>query len=171
MGVNFHRRPQELANDTATNRDFMYEFLQKHNCDYVVMFNPTSPALRQETVNSFIEYLQSNDFDTILSVAEVKAEAFFKNRKVNFDGQDKIPSQLLEPIHFVVWAMTAWKRDTFIKLQESNECPIFGGEVGQFVIPGDESVDLDTEEDWRVAEALLLVRENKFHLEAKYLDL
>ena len=28
MGVSFHRRPAELAVDTATNRDFTYEFLK-----------------------------------------------------------------------------------------------------------------------------------------------
>lgn len=39
----FHRRPEELASDTATNREFTYEFLQKHECDHIVMVNPTSP--------------------------------------------------------------------------------------------------------------------------------
>lgn len=56
MGVLFHQRPEELANDTATNRDFTYEFLKKHECDYVVMLNPTSPALRQNTLARFVQF-------------------------------------------------------------------------------------------------------------------
>ena len=30
LGAQFHRRPSSLAKDTATNRDFTYEFLKKH---------------------------------------------------------------------------------------------------------------------------------------------
>lgn len=170
MGVQFHKRPAELSGDQATNRDFTYEFLKKHPCDYVVMINPTSPALRPETMERFIQYLQENDFDTIMSVLSLQAEGFYKGEKINFTGEDKIPSQLLEPVEAVVWALTAWKRETFIAMQESGQCPIFGGKLGRFAIPKDESADLDTEEDWRVAEAALLARKAAGG-EARYLEL
>lgn len=158
MGINFHKRPVELSSDAATNRDFTYEFLKSHECDYVVMMNPTSPALRQETVNGFLHYVTENNFDTVLSVCSVQAEVFCEGKYINFTGYDKVPSELLTPIEYVVWAMTAWKRDMFIALQESGKCPIFGGNVGRFIIPKDECADLDTEEDWRIAEAALLAR-------------
>lgn len=171
MGALFHQRPKELANDTATNRDFTYEFLKKHECDYVVMVNPTSPALRQNTLTRFIQFLQTNDFDTIMSVQSFQSEAFHCGEKINFTGEDKIPSQLLEPVEVVVWALTAWKRETFLRLQENNECPIFGGKLGRFVIPKDEAADLDLEEDWRIGEAALLARQGKISIEKKYLEL
>lgn len=171
MGVSFHKRPPELSTDTATNRDFTYEFLKNHDCDYVIMINPTSPALRQETLDSFIEFVQTHDYDTIMSVESFKAEAFYEGNQINFTGEDKIPSQMLEPVEIVIWALTAWKRETFIRLQESGKCPIFGGKMGRFVIPKDESADLDAEEDWRIAEATLLARNSTEFAEAKYLQL
>lgn len=169
MGVFFHKRPAELANDQATNRDFTYEFLKKHECDYVVMINPTSPALRQETLDQFVSFLEEHDYDTVMSVESLQAEAFYQGEQVNFTGEDKIPSQLLEPVEIVIWALTAWKRDTFIQLQENGQCPIFGGKMGRFVIPKDESADLDTEEDWRIAEAALLARQSTQMQNVKYL--
>lgn len=171
LGVNFHKRPAELANDQATNRDFTYEFLKKHECDYVVMINPTSPALRPETMDRFIQLLQENDYDTIMSVESIQAEAFCCGEKINFDGKDKIPSQDLDAIEYVIWALTAWKRDTFLRLQESGKCPIFGGKMGTFSIPKDESADLDTEEDWNVAEAALLARQARSTGTVRYLQL
>ena len=171
MGAKFHKRPLELSSDTATNRDFVYEFLKNHECDYVVMINPTSPALRQETLNQFVQFLQENTFDVVLSVESVQAEAFYQGKRINFTGEDKIPSQLLEPVEFVVWALTAWKRETFIRMQENGECPIFGGNVGRFPIPKDESADLDTEADWKIAEAALLARKSTQINKKKYLDL
>ncbi len=170
FGVSFHQRPPELSDDNATNRDFVYEFLKKHECDYIVMLNPTSPALRQETVNGFIEYVLKNDFDTVMSVVSNRTEAIYKGRKINFDGSDKIPNEKLEPVEEIVWAMTAWKRDTFLALQEKGECPVFGGKLGTYGIPKDEAADLDNEEDWRVAEGILLAREKEEN-NRRYMDI
>lgn len=169
LGASFHHRPAELATDTATNRDFTYEFLKKHECDYVIMVNSTSPLLRQDTMNRFMEYIEENDFDTVLSVVAEKEETFFRGEPLNFSLKEKINSQLLEPTEAVVWALTAWKRESFIKMQESGINPIFGGKLGKFAIPKDESCDLDTEEDWNIAEGILTARVTK--REKRYMEL
>jgi len=161
MGANFHQRPKELATDTATNREFTYEFLCNHDCDYVIMVNTTSPLLRQETLIRFIEYLESTNFDTIVSVISEQAESFYKDKPLNFSLEKKVNSQMLEPIEKIVWSLTAWKRKTFIDLQDKGENPVFGGDLGRFIIPKDESCDLDTEEDWRIAEGILTAREQE----------
>ena len=169
LGAKFHKRPQELASDTATNRDFTYEFLQKHPCDYVVMVNPTSPLLRSETYQIFFQYLEENDFDTVMSVVTEKEETFYQDKPLNFSLREKINSQLLEPTQKIVWALTAWNRETFMKMQEEGENPVFGGKLGRFEIPKDEACDLDTEEDWKIAEGILQAR--KCIAEKKYMDL
>ena len=169
MGAKFHRRPAELASDTATNRDFTYEFLKQHDCDYVIMVNTTSPLLRQETMNRFIEFVEANDYDTVMSVVAEKEETFFKGEPLNFSLDKKVNSQLLEPTEAIVWALTAWKRSAFIEMQESGINPIFGGKLGRFAIPKDEACDLDTEEDWNIAEGILTARDKK--TEKRYLEL
>ena len=159
LGARFHRRPEELASDTATNREFTYEFLQKHECDYVVMVNPTSPLLREETYRKFFQFLNESDYDTIMSVVTEKEETFYEGKPLNFSLKEKINSQLLEPTQKIVWALTAWKRETFMRMQEEGENPVFGGRLARFEIPKDESCDLDTEEDWRIAEGILSARQ------------
>lgn len=171
MGANFHKRPKELATDTATNRDFTYEFLKKHDCDYVVMINPTSPTLRMETLKQFVQYLQEHDLDTIMSVIAVKAESFYQGKPINFSKKEKINSQLLEPVEEIMWAITAWKRDTFIAYHERGENPVFGGKLGRFVIPKDESADIDTEEDWKIAEGILTSRMQSDIQQKRYLKI
>ena len=168
-GAQFHKRPSELATDTATNRDFTYEFLLHHDCDYVIMMNTTSPLLRQNTINGFLDYVDENNYDTVLSVVAQKEETFYKNEPLNFSFAEKVNSQLLEPTESVVWSLTAWKRSTFIELQEKGINPVFGGLVGKYAIPKDESCDLDTEEDWNIAEGILTSRLNK--KDARYLDI
>ncbi len=171
MGANFHKRPIKLASDNATNRDFMYEFMKNHECDYVVMINPTSPLLRKKTLDNFLYFIQNNDYDTILSVISVKAEAFYRGEPINFTLKEKINSQYLVPIEEVMWALTAWNRESFIKMQENGINPVFGGKLGRFAIPKDESADLDTEEDWNIAEGALIARAKREESEKRYIEL
>lgn len=171
LGAKFHERPEELAGDTATNRDFTYEFMQKHECDYVIMVNTTSPLLREDTVIKFLEFVNENDFDTVVSVISEKEEVFFRDQPLNFSLEEKINSQYLEPVESIVWALTAWKRENFMKLQEQGKNPVFGGKLGKFAIPKDESCDLDTEEDWRIAEGILASRESQNIRERRYMEL
>lgn len=169
LGARFHKRPEELASDTATNREFTYEFLIKHECDYVVMVNPTSPLLREETYRRFFQFLNENDYDTIMSVVTEKEETFYQGKPLNFSLKEKINSQLLEPTQKIVWALTAWKRETFMRMQEAGENPVFSGKLARFEIPKDESCDLDTEEDWRIAEGILSARQQT--IEKTYMEL
>lgn len=172
MGAKFHLRPAEFASDTATNREFTYEFMQKHPCDYVVMINPTSPMLRPETVQQFIDFLQANEFDTVMSVISYQTESFYEGKPINFSRTvTKINSQHLEPVQGVAWALTAWKRSHFMALQERGESPVFSGNLGLFAVPKDESVDLDNPEDWNIAEGLLRARLHREETSPRYLEL
>lgn len=172
MGAKFHKRPMELATDTATNREFTYEFMKKHICDYVIMLNPTSPLLRKQTFDQFVQYVMENDFDVVLSVIAEKEESFYEGKPLNFSLKEKVNSQMLSPVEKIVWAMTAWKSSYFIEMQEKGLNPVFGymGQVGRFQIPKDEACDLDTEEDWKIAEGILKAR-SMDGMHKRYLDL
>ena len=171
MGAKFHKRPVEFSADNCTKREFTYHFMCNHACDYVIMVNSTSPLLRIETIQKFIQFVNEHDYDTVLSTVSEKAESFYKGEALNFDLKNKVNSQMLEPVEKTVWALTAWKRETFMKLEQEGICPVFGGKLGTFAIPKDESCDLDTEEDWHIAEGMLKARTMSECAEARYLEL
>ncbi|MDL2307132.1 SIS domain-containing protein [Desulfovibrio sp. OttesenSCG-928-C06] len=158
LGANFHERPQDLATDLATNREFTTEFLEKHDCDYVVMVNTTSPTLRMETLQAFCAFVRQGHYDTILTSVAEQAETFYEFKPLNFSLEEKVNSQLLTPVEKVVWAMTAWRKETFLEIQHAGKNPIYGGKLTTFKIPKDESCDLDTEEDWKIADGVLRSR-------------
>lgn len=164
----FHQRPAALSGDNATNREFTEDFLLSHPCDYVVMVNTTSPALRVETIRAFCEFMSRGEYDTVLSTLSEQAETFFQYKPLNFNLEEKVNSQLLLPVEKVVWALTAWRRECFLKLQNEGRNPIFGGKLTTFPIPKDEACDLDTEEDWRIAEGILQSRH--LHLAPQYYE-
>lgn len=165
-GVNFHKRPSELANDVATNQQFTEEFLKQHDCDYVVMINTTSPLIRVETIKQFVTFLKSQNYDTVFSVVDEKAESFYKGIPLNFNLEKKVNSQLLNPVSKIVWALTAWRREIFLRASVVSGSGVFAGKYGLFPIPKDESCDLDTLEDWAIAEGMFEARNKK--IKTKY---
>ncbi len=171
MGAKFHKRPEEFSADNCTNREFTYHFMCNHECDYVIMVNPTSPLLRKETIERFIRFVMEHDFDTILSTISDKAETFYRDEPINFDIGNKVNSQMLEPVERTIWALTAWKRKTFMELEQQGKCPIFGGKLGRFSIPKDEACDLDTEEDWKIAEGFIRARNDTSNKKSRYLEI
>ena len=134
------------------------EFLEKHECDYVVMINTTSPLLKVKTIKHFCSLVRKNNFDTILSTVSEKAEVFFQKKPLNFNIFEKVNSQKIQPVDIVVWALTAWKRNVFLNFQREKQCPVFSGRLGFYSIPKDEACDLDNEQDWRIAEGILEAR-------------
>lgn len=159
-GVQFYKRSEKLSTGTATNQDFVADFLESMECDFLVMVNTTSPLLRQDTFLKYIKYLNDNEesVDTLLSVLAEKAETFYKNEPLNFSFEKKVNSQLLEPVSKVIWALTAWRKETFLDLASQGKEGVFGGRVDSFEIPKDECIDLDCPEDWAVAEGFLSSR-------------
>lgn len=171
LGARFHKRPPEFSSDTCTNREFTYHFMQNHPCDYVIMINPTSPLLRIETVKEFVRFVNDHDYDTVLSTVSDKAESFYKGAAINFDIHHKVNSQMLEPVEKTVWALTAWKTKPFMELESTGECAIFSGKLATFSIPKDEACDLDTEEDWRIAEGIIDSRYTILNETARYMEI
>lgn len=160
-GAKFHKRPDELSSDTATNQQFTEEFLIKHPCDYVIMVNSTSPVLRVDTIRKFCDFVKENQYDTVFTVIDEYAECFLGDEPINFSLDKKVNSQNLRPVRKIVWALTAWKRDKFLETVSNNLCGTYSGKIGLYSIPKDESCDLDTPEDWAIAEGIIESRKNK----------
>lgn len=153
-GVNFHKRPKELADNNATSEDFVYEFLKAHECDYIVQLHSIAPLLSVNDTKRFTSELGKGTADVLLSVENVQIECAFKNIPVNFSYDKKTNSQELDPIQRITWSITGWKRDSYMKAYESNKCATYSGNVQYFEIDRLASHIIKTKKDLDMAEAL-----------------
>lgn len=154
-GCNFHKRPAELANNQATSEDFVYEFLTKHNCDYVVQVHSIAPLLSQADITRFVNYLKKGDQDTVLCTEEIQIECAYKDEPINFDYSQKTNSQDLTPIQRISWSITAWKRSTYLAAYEARNCATYSGKIGYYPIDKLASHVIKSEQDLLIAESLL----------------
>ena len=72
--VQFHLRPAELADNHATSEDFIYEFLTKHPCDYLVQLHSIAPLLTIRDIISFSSCLKEGNQDVLLSTELIQIE-------------------------------------------------------------------------------------------------
>ena len=156
--IKFYKRAKHLSSDTATNDDFAMDFIDNIECDLLIQLLPTSPFLSTDEIDDFINQIIIENYDTLISVSDVRIECVYKNNAINFDSKKQTPpSQLLEPIKSYACGIMGWKTDVFRKNVEKYNAAYHGGDgnTGFFNLKGFSTVDVDTEEDFQLAEAIL----------------
>ncbi|QNI83328.1 N-acylneuraminate cytidylyltransferase [Synechococcus sp. RS9907] len=159
-GVNFYKRPAELSNNTATSEDFVCDFLTNVECDYIVQVHSIAPLLSVESIKSFVTHLKHRQPDALMSVELIQLEALFQNKPINFTFEQKTNSQDLSPVQRISWSITAWKRDTFLQAVQAGECATYFGKIEFFPVNAMASHVIKTEQDLKIAEALLPLIDN-----------
>jgi CMP-N-acetylneuraminic acid synthetase len=157
-GVHFHQRPVELASNTATSEDFVYEFLKKHPCEYLFQVHSIAPLLPAEQVAGFVKAMLDSDYDVLLSAVNEQIECAIHGKPINFAYDQKTNSQELEPIQRITWSITGWRASTYINAYETGKCATYAGRVGFYPIDRLAGHIIKTEEDLLIAEALLRIR-------------
>lgn len=156
-GVRFYHRPAVLASDAATNDQFAVDFMNAVSCDVLVQLNPTSPFVTTEDLRRALAMVEEG-YETVLAVKEVRIEAVFQGRPVNFSPRHPMPpSQELEPIYAFCNGILAWRTTAFRRNIERYGSAVYGGDgrTGYCALQGKSTLDIDTEADFQLAEAWL----------------
>ncbi len=153
--VDFHLRPAVLGDDTATSEEYIAEFLQHHCCDLLFQVHSIAPLLKSEEVRRFVQHMETEAFDCLLSVEDIRIECAFQDRPVNFTFGQKTNSQELEPIQRICWSITGWRRETYLAASRAGRCATYAGQVGFFPVNRLSAHVIKTEQDLVLAERLL----------------
>ena len=154
-GVGFHQRPEALANNQATSEQFVAEFLQAHDCDFVVQVHSIAPLLTVAEVSDFVTVIKEDRVDCLLSADEVQIECAYRGQPVNFSFAEKTNSQDLAPVQRLSWSITAWRRSTYLAATAAGTCATYAGRVGFHPVSPLAGHVIKTERDLQIAEALL----------------
>ncbi len=156
--VPFLRSP-ETSSDIATTADVLTEVLTRY-ANAGKYFNSacciyaTAPFLTAEILKKTREVLVSSSFDAVIPVARFSYPIW---RSLKREGSGRIElnwpehlnsrSQDLQPAYHDVGQFYWFRPEAFLKT-----CVLMGSNTGSIVIPESQVQDIDTEEDWRIAE-------------------
>lgn len=153
--VGFHRRPEALGNNEVTSEEYIAEFLERHPCDFVVQVHSIAPLLTVDEIRGFVNTLVQDAVDCLLSADEVQIECAYRGDPVNFSYAVKTNSQDLEPVQRLSWSITAWRRSTYLAAVAAGQCATYAGRIGFHPVSAMAGHVIKTEQDLRIAEALL----------------
>ena len=155
-------RPEELASDTASSYDVIlhalgyYESLG-HRFGRVVLLQPTSPLRVVADIEGAMA-LWSDDLDMVVSVCESKTNPYYNAFETEADGMLHISKG---DGHFTrrqdapkVWEYNGAVYVMSVESLKRGPMSAFRRRKG-YEMPVSRSLDLDTEFDWLMAEAIM----------------
>lgn len=154
--VGFYLRPLPLGKDEALNDDFVMDFIKSVDTDIIVQINPTNPLITIEDIQNVCD--MSEYYDTVHSVKKIQIEIMYQRKPLNFEYYEKMPrSQDLVPAYAFSSGIMAWKTMPYIKNMMNYGCATYGcgKNVGYYELKGFSSIDIDNEEDFQLAEAIM----------------
>ena len=141
---------------------------------YVCQVNSTSPLLKPETIKAFVKTLVEGKYDSLFATHEIRAEAFYQGDPISFSRKYKRPSNEIDPISSICWAIAGWRREAFIEAYDlddiTEEGPAFVGKLGLFPIDEIEALDIDEWSTLDVVEQFLIKRRTSSAREWHYID-
>ncbi len=154
VGIQFHRRPAELASSQATSEDFVYEFLKKHHCDYLVQLHSIAPLLTRGEITAFTDRLISGGYGTLLSGVEEQIQCMIDDEPLNFSRDGMDATQELKPVQRISWSITGWNAASYVETYEAGGCATFHGKLGFFPLTRPSGLVIKYEEDYAMAVAM-----------------
>jgi CMP-N,N'-diacetyllegionaminic acid synthase len=158
-------RPAELATDTASSVDVVEHALdwyekQKGKVDGILLLQPTSPFRTKESIHKGIDIYIGNGRKPVLAVSPTHAHPMWT---LKLDGDYVVPflkvnalgtrSQDLPTAYVVTGSLYLISPD---ELRENRS--FLGVKTVPLIIESlQEALDIDTEWDWKVAQALLAI--------------
>ena len=157
-GVRTIERPHDLAaDDTAMWPVVVHALENSSPCDVVVLLQPTSPLRLPTDIDSAVTMLVERKANSVMSVCEVSTSPYWMFTIGSGDKLQRIlpkqpatTRQELPPCFEINGALYVVTTDWFRQSQV-----FVDDETLAFVMPRERSVDIDTPEDFALAERLL----------------
>lgn len=154
-------RPEHLSTDTASSQDVLIHTMEYADSaglmyDSIVLLQPTSPFRTSKHIHEAVE-LYSNDLDMVVSVKESDENPYYsifeeseqgylkKSKEGNFTRRQDCPK------------VYSYNGAIYVINPESLKRSPIGqfNKVRKYVMKSEDSVDLDTPLDWKIAEMIL----------------
>ena len=145
-------RPQYMTKDNINGNGLLiYDSKVIKEGKYLFQLFATAPFLKPDTINSCVNFLKDNldNYDSVFTATEESGWFWFMDIPVNYDPSELPRSQDAKHLIKESTGLYGITRDSLNK----NKCRI-GSRPYPYLINSLEAIDLDTEEDFKLAEIM-----------------
>ena len=160
--IKFYFRPKDLHGDDVSVNVILNEMLPKIEGNFFIQTHVTNPCLQGTTLSSALEnyFLNLTQFDSCFAVTKHLSRFYDPSfRPINHDPKTLIQTQDLPPLYEDNSCFYIFSRDTFASHQRIGPRPLL------YPISKIEAIDIDSEEDFIMAEQVFRFFASDFDIE------
>lgn len=159
-------REAELAGDNVTLDPVIYdavikmEHYKQVRYDVVITLQATSPLLKSETLNKAVDSFIASEKDSFISAVNNPHLTWSGNENGYFPNYvERVNRQQLPPNYVETGAFFITKREYVTSSSRMGE------EISIYEVPEEESIDIDTKNDWIICENVLKKKKIVFRVD------
>jgi CMP-N-acetylneuraminic acid synthetase len=153
----FRERDKCLDGDDVRGLEIIDSFVKSVDADIYVLTHTTSPFMRKESFENAINLILEHDYDSVFSAKKLQGYCWYKGSPVNYDLDDIVQTQLIEPVFLETGGFFIFKKEVFTELGRR-----IGNKPYCYVTDEFESIEIDTKSEFEFAEsAAKYLREKK----------
>ena len=143
------KRPSKYCSNFVPMKEVYKHLAESIDGDHIVYLHVTSPLLKTSTLETSIEIYKKLEkkYSSLASVEHLMKYIWFKNKAINYDPNNHPRSQDLAKYYSLNFAINILPRQTMIETKS-----ILGNNFYPYFISDLESIDVDTELDFEIAE-------------------
>lgn len=150
----FIKRPRYIQGDFVSMNKIIAHDLSVLEGEHFLQTHSTNPLLKAETIDKAIDkyYSKLNNCDSLFSITKLQTRLYDKSlHPVNHNPAELIRTQDLEPLYEENSNLYIFSKSSFINAKNKR----IGIKPTYFEIKKLEAIDIDYEEDFIIAEAIM----------------
>lgn len=150
-------RPRELLGDEVPMNSIIAHDIAQSDGEHFLQTHSTNPLLSAETIDRAVAaYFESlGRFDSLFSVTRIQSRLYESSGKaINHNPEELLPTQLLDPVFMENSCLFVFSKASFRAAGNRR----IGKKPKLFETPRLESVDIDEESDFEIAELLFAAK-------------
>lgn len=148
-------RPEEICGDLVSMNLVIQNDIENVDADHFLMTHTTNPLLSKDTIqraiDAYLDAISNGEGDSLFTVNKIQTRFYDSSaRPVNHDPQNLIRTQDLEPWFEENSNLYLFSKQSFLRTGAR-----IGADPMMLETAPYESTDIDTPEDWELAEVLV----------------
>lgn len=149
MNVSYFKRQKKYSNCKSKINDVWQNIAKNTEGDIILYTNVTNPLIEDRSYFESIDIFLKNNYDSVNSVTSIKEFLWMNNKPLNYSPEEQPRSQDLPEVFHPNFAINIIEKDYMFKNKT-----IIGKNFFPYVVNKIEAIDIDTEEDFKIAEIL-----------------
>ena len=147
-GIEFLKRDEKLDGYEVKGLDIIEAFVNDIDADIYIITHVTQPFTKGKSIIEALDKVKSGAYDSAFSAVDLQDYMWYHGKPFNYDMKDIVRTQDLEPIYMETGAFFIFTKKVFTELHQRIGDNPYICAIDQF-----EAIDIDTKEDFALAEA------------------